>query len=178
MSFDAVLGVDLGTRVTAAVLVPLNWDGNWTRVQHVTCGEQLHRDATDWQRVLRTAGIAQVLARLAASRSSVVAYSESYGYSQRTAAHTLGELGGVVRYVLSRDGVELRTANLSSARKLLLGKVPRKGQDAKEEIRVTLRAAGAPADPFESLDVCDAFTAANWGLAELGAYALAQAARS
>jgi hypothetical protein len=174
-----VLGVDLGTRVTAAVLVPLDWAGDWTRVQHVTCGEPLGRDATDAQRARRTEAIARLVVDLAESSRwvRIVAYIESYGYSQRTAAHTLGELGGVVRLELLRRAVELRTANMGSARKFLLGKVPRKGQDAKEEIRVTLRAAGAPADPFESLDVCDAFTAANWGLAELGAYALAQSAR-
>lgn len=175
-----ILGIDLGTRVTAAVLVPIGWGGDWRRVQYVTGGGPLHRDATDEQRARRTEAIARLVVDLACesrrvkAAPNVMAYVESYGYSQRTAAHTLGELGGVVRLELLRAGVELRTANISSARKLLLGKVPRKGADAKAEILVTLRAAGAP---FESLDVCDAFVAANLGLAEHGAWAFAQAAR-
>jgi hypothetical protein len=75
----------------------------------------------------------------------------------------LGEVGGVVRLELVRAGIELRTANMGTARKLLLGKVPR--SDAKMAVYAALRAAGAR---FETADEAHAMAAANLGLSELG----------
>jgi hypothetical protein len=87
----------------------------------------------------------------------------------RTSAHSLGEVGGVVRLELVRAGLDIRTANMGSARKLLLGKVAR--ADAKMAVYAALRAAGAP---FETADETDAMCAANWGLSELGGFCFAQ----
>lgn len=167
----AILGIDLGTRITAAVAVPLDWVGHWPLVATLTAGSPLHRDASDLDRVQRTADIAERVVAFARMHAPVIAYIESYGFAQHTAAHTLGELGGVVRLELVRAGVEIRTANMGSARKLLLGKVPRK--DVKVAVFSALHAAGAP---FGSLDLADAFVAANWGLSESGAFAFVQQA--
>ena len=167
----ALLGLDLSCTASAAVAVPLGWDGDWRRVATLLVGEKLHRDATDAARAMRTETIATRLVAFAVQYGASVAYVESYGFSQHTAAHTLGELGSVVRLALVRAGLDLQTANMGVARKLLLGKVPR--PDVKVAVYSALRAAGAP---FESLDVADAFVACNWGLAELGGFCFAQAA--
>jgi hypothetical protein len=69
-----------------------------------------------------------------------------------------------------RAGIALRTANIGTARKLLLGKLPRQG--AKHAVHAALHAGGSPA---WSLDQADAFVAANLGLSEhAGAWCFAQ----
>jgi len=60
---------------------------------------------------------------------------------------------------------------MGTARKLLLGKVPR--SDVKVAVFEALRAAGAS---FDTLDEADAFCAANLGLADAGSYCFAQVA--
>jgi Holliday junction resolvasome RuvABC endonuclease subunit len=164
-----ILGLDLSVTAAAAVALPLDWDGQWHRVSSIVVGQRLHRGATDAERARRTETIATRLVAFARSAGASVAYIESYGYAMRTSAHTLGEVGGVVRLELVRAGVELRTANMGSARKLLLGKVPR--SDAKMAVYTALRAAGAR---FETADEADAMAAANLGLSELGGYCFAQ----
>jgi hypothetical protein len=164
-----LLGLDLSVTAAAAVACPLDWGGDWRRVRSIVVGEKLRRDATDAERARRTENIAGRLVAFARSTSASQAWIESYGYAMRTSAHTLGELGGVVRLELLRAGVELHTANMGSARKLLLGKVPRK--EAKVAVYSTLRASGAP---FETMDEGDAFAALNLGLAEHGGYCFAQ----
>lgn len=98
-----------------------------------------------------------------------MAFIESYAYGQATAAHTLGELGGIVRLRLMEEGLEVSVANMSSARKLMCG-ATRRGDDKKAIVSATLRQAGAPAELLASPDLCDAFVALNWGMAELGGY--------
>ena len=165
-----LLGLDLSVTAAAAVAVPLDYEGDFARVASVVIGEKLRRDATDVERARRTETIAARLVRFALENRCSIAYVESYAFGQRTAAHTLGEVGGVVRLELVRAGLDVRTANIGSARKLLLGRVPR--QDAKIAVAEALRAAGAPLD--WSLDVTDAMACANLGLSMLGGYCFAQ----
>lgn len=164
-----LLGIDVSATATAAVAVPLDWDGRWSRVDSIVVGEKLRRDATDTERARRCETIAARIVAFARAHGATQAWIESYAFSQRTAAHTLAEVCGVVRLELVRAGVEIRTANQGAARKLLLGKVPR--SDVKVAVYSALRAAGAT---FETLDECDAFVAANLGLAEAGAFCFAQ----
>jgi hypothetical protein len=164
-----LLGIDLGTRACAAVACPTDWDGQWSRVRSIVVGEPLRRNATDTERARRTETIAARLVAFARETGASLALVESYAYGLRTAAHTLGELGGVVRLELVRAGLDVRTVNMGSARKLLLGKVPRIG--AKLAVFDALRAAGAP---FICLDTADAFAAANLVLSDCGGYAFAQ----
>jgi hypothetical protein len=168
-----LLGIDLGTRACAAVACPTDWDGQWTRVRSLVVGEPLRRNATDTERARRTETIAARLVAFARETGASVALVESYAYGMRTAAHTLGEIGGVVRLELVRAGLDVRTVNMGSARKLLLGKVPR--SDAGTACYTALRAAGAR---FETADEAAAFTVANATLAELGAYCFAQGERA
>lgn len=166
-----LLGLDLSTRAAAAVAVPSDWDGSWSRVTSLVVGEPLRRDASDAERATRTETIARRIVAFAQAHGARQAWIESYAFSQAGAAHTLGEVGGVVRLELVRAGIEIRTAQMATARKLLLGKVPRAG--AKEAVVATLRAAGAC---FSTADEADAFCAANLGLAHLGAVCLCQVA--
>lgn len=161
-----LLGLDLSPRAAAAVAVPTDWDGVWRRVASVVVGESLRRDASDAERARRTESIAARLVAFARAQSATEAWIEGYAFSRQTAAHTLGELGGVVRLELVRAGLEVRTANVSSARKLLLGRLPR--QDSKAAVQAALFAAGAPRS--WSADEADAFVACNFGLAEHGAF--------
>jgi hypothetical protein len=100
-----------------------------------------------------------------------VCWIEGYGFRQATQAHTIAEVAGVVRLELVRAGIEIRTVPASSARKLLLGKVPR--SDQKAAVYATLRSAGAP---IETYDEGDALACANYGLCELKCFSFAQVA--
>jgi hypothetical protein len=166
-----LLGLDLSLRAAAAVAVPLDWDGRWQRVSSLVVGEKLCRTATDTERARRTETIAARLVAFAKQHDVVQAWVEGYAFGRNDSAHTLGELGGVVRLELVRAGIELRTANMGTARKLLLGKVPR--ADVKVGVFQAVRAAGAA---FETLDEADAFAAVNLGLAEHGGFCFAQEA--
>jgi hypothetical protein len=166
-----IAGLDLSTRAAAMVTVPQNWDGCWSRVDSLVVGEPLQRCASDAVRARRTETIAARLVAFAQAQGVTSVWIEGYAFNQATAAHTLAELGGVVRLELVRAGLEVRTANMSTARKLLLGKVPRSG--AKDAVVATLRAAGAT---FATADEADAYCCANLGLSELGGFFFGQVA--
>lgn len=176
---NVVLGIDVSSRSTATVAIPSTWDGVWSRVEWLLCGQKLSRGATDLQRAQRCEQIAREIVGFAKRKGATVAWFEGYAFSQNTSAHTLAEVAGVVRLELVRAGIEIHTANMNSARKLLLGRVPSSRKEgkgaAKKAVYATLTAAGASlpkGDP--GMDVADAIVCANWGLSDLGAYALAQ----
>jgi hypothetical protein len=171
---SVILGLDLSTRAAAAVAVPTDWDGQWSRVRWTVAGEALRKGATEAERIERCRRVADHLARFAREVGAAHAWVESYAYNMRSSAHTLGELGGIVRLGLMPQAIRLDVANMSSARKLMLGRVPR-GADPKELVQATLQAAGAPLTLTSDADVCDGFTCANWGLSELGGFCFAQA---
>jgi hypothetical protein len=169
-----LIGLDLSATAAAACAVPLAWDGEWRRVTTLVVGEGLERGATDERRARRCEGIARRLVAFARAHRATEAWIEGYAFSRHTAAHTLGEIGGVVRLELVRSGIAIHTAHMSRARKLLLGKVPRKG--AKHAAHAALHAAGSPA---WTLDEADAFVCANLGLSEhAGAFCFAQYAEA
>jgi hypothetical protein len=164
-----IAGLDLSATAAAIVGAPLGWDGDWRHVRSLVVGEPLRRNATDAERARRCENIATRHVAFCKSLGVTVAFIESYGFNQARAAHTLGEIGGVVRLELLRAGIEIRTAPMSSARKMLLGKLPR--SDVKMAVYTTVRASGAT---FETADECDAFAALNWGMGEMGGYCFAQ----
>lgn len=110
----------------------------------------------------------RALVAFARATGATKAFIEGYAYGLKTSAHSLGELGGVVRLELVRAGLELVTVPMQTARKLLLGRCPKQG--AKVAVAEALRAAGAR---FEGLDESDAFAVLNWGLSEVGGYCFA-----
>ncbi len=173
----AVLGLDLSTRAAAMVAVPTNWAGDWLKVRRHVVGMPLTKQATDMERALRTRWIADQVVRFALDYHCGVGWFESYAFGKHTSSHTLGELGGVVRIALVEAGVIISTANMSTARKLLLGRLPARGSGVKvkDEVFRTLHSAGMPFGPAATArDEADAFTCANLGLSEQGAYCFAQ----
>jgi hypothetical protein len=156
-----LMGLDLSATAGAACAVPLDWDGDFRRVSTCVVGERLRRDAGDDERARRCERIASRLVGFARSHGVTEAWIEGYAFALRTAAHTLAEVGGCVRLQLMRAGITIRTANMGTARKLLLGRLPRLG--AKHAVYAALLAAGSPR---WSLDEADAFVAVNLGLSE------------
>jgi Holliday junction resolvasome RuvABC endonuclease subunit len=167
----AVLGLDLSPTASAAIVVPLDWGGDWRRIARLTVGESLPRDASDAARARRCESIATGLVAFARAHGVTVCWIEGYAFSRADQAHTIAEVAGVVRLELFRAGIEIRTVSASAARKLLLGKVPR--SDAKAAVYRALRAAGAPVETF---DEADALAVANFGLSELGCFSFMLAA--
>lgn len=164
-----ILGLDLSATAAACVALSTRWDGDFSRVFVRQFGADLRKDATDVERARRTEHIAQRIVEFARGLAVTEAWIEGYAFSMRTASHTLGEVGGVVRLELVRVGIDIHTANMSAARKLLLGKLPKKG--AKVAAHQALRAAGSP---LWTLDESDAFVCANLGLSEhAGAFCFA-----
>lgn len=179
---SAVMGLDLSTRASAAQILPLNWGGDWTMMRTVVTGAALTKAASEDDRSARIELIALELVELAEAYGVRDVWIESYAFSA-PGAHTAGELGGVVRLELRRAGCTLHVAHMSTARKLLMGYLPKgaKGsQAAKKEALRVLVAAGMPfksTKKAEHFDEADAFVAANLGLAEAGGYCFAQAPR-
>lgn len=167
----AILGLDLSPTASAAVVVPLDWAGDWCCIARLTVGESLPRNATDTARAKRCESIAMKLVDFATSHGVTQAWIEGYAFRRADQAHTIAEVGGVVRVELVRAGIEVRSVPASSARKLLLGKVPK--SDPKAAVYAALRAAGAP---IETFDEGDALCVANFGLSDAGCFCFAQVA--
>ena len=175
-ALDAVMGLDLSARASAVQVVPLNWGGDWTRVRTLVAGSRLDKAADEHDRVQRIDTIAEEILDFALAYGVGIAWFESYAFGIRFGAHTAGEVGGAVRAKLWRAGIVLRVANMGTARKLILGDVPRGTGKAKAAVFRALKAAGMPIrkDDPAKLDKADAFVAANLGLSEAGAYCFAQ----
>ena len=166
-------GLDPSLTAMAAVAVPLDWGGQWKHVFCESWGYSLERGASEHERIVRVERLALGVVGWLLAHGVKSVFIESYGYAQADTAHSLGELGGVLRLFLYENGIDVRVANMGSARKLLLGKVPRKGKEAKQAVWNTLYAAGARC--FTRLDETDAFVCANYGMSQLdGGYVLAQ----
>lgn len=168
-----VLGLDLSLQGAGMVAVPAHWAGNWNRVAHHTFGESLPKNADDALRLGRCNRIADAVVDFARRQSVTVVMIEGYAFASRHGnAHSVGELGGIVRLKLLKElGLTPASVPIHSGRKLLMGKLPRK--DAKIHVRAFLTEAGMP--PSWTMDEGDAFVAANWAMAALGGCALATA---
>lgn len=161
-----VLGVDPNLKACALVAVPLDWAGDWGRVVSRTTGYSLPQGATDRQRVQRLERLGAAVVAFAMEHDCTTAWLEGYPFGKSEAAFSLGEASGAIRVALHVAGVDVRTAPISTARKLLLGYVPRTG--AKLAVRDRLVALGAS---LPSFDAYDAATAALYGLRQLGGFA-------
>lgn len=181
MPSESALGLDLSRRAAAAVAVPLDWDGDFSRVNTLIVGEPLD-ESDEMERIRGIERIASKITVFARTNNAKVAVIESYAF-HGAGLHTAGEVGGIVRLDLLRAGLLIAIANMSSSRKLLLGKLParrKKGQDKKDAdyvnpktlVHLAWRAAGAT---WDSLDLSDAMTAVNLYLAGVGSHAFVQA---
>lgn len=170
-----IAGLDLSLRFTCGAAVPGDWGFDWSKVETMRSGESLRKDAADYEKICRLEYIeADVVTFLKRVRATHV-FIEQYAYtSDHAHAHSIGELGGVIRMACQRD-LKLPVVVVSEATaRTLLGVQPRK--DRKEWAARQLLAAGAPHDWIgEAADKWgkfDAFEQANFGLSLHGGQAL------
>jgi hypothetical protein len=161
-----IVGIDLSLTGLGLVAFPGDWDLDWRRIAHERHGEKLSRGASDHDRLGRMNRLADAAARFCESVRATNVWVEGYPGSGRVyGLPALCELGGIVRHRLAGSGLWAATSPLTTARKLVLGKLPRR--DVKRILHETLRTMGAPAS--WSGDELDAWVAANFGASELGA---------
>ncbi len=169
------MSLDLSARGTAALALPCSWAGDWTKLRCLFATEaSLSRGAAESERAIRLNTIAQKVVRFALDYEVTLAYVEDYAFSRNN--YDLGELRGVVRHELIRAGVPFLRCNMGTARKLMLGKIPRGKGAAKAAVFRSLKEAGMPLFGPKDLwfDQSDAFAVMNFGLSELGGYCFAQ----
>src|SRR5262245_50249239 len=156
---SVIVGLDLSLTATGMVALPLNWDRNWSRVKARTIVTYPGENALD-----RLLHIAKCVSSFVAASQGESIFVEDY-IKQGFNVGKLAELAGVVKVELRRvHGLTARPVNVSSARKLLIGSVP-KGKLAKLIVLEACRSLGAK---FEDDAQSDAFAVANYGLSELG----------
>ncbi len=167
-----VLGLDLSLASAGIACLPLDWDCALARVNVATIPHK-HAPHNDTERAERLTTVARgVIARaqvLAAGRGIEAWGIESLPTHQAHALVPLAELHGTVRYLLHEQGQLVVTVPQASARKLLMGHLPRK--DQKEIVRQTV--TGLVGCAGWGPDEVDAFVVANWLASEQGAVCLA-----
>lgn len=165
-----ILGLDLSLRGAGLVAVPPDWSGDWSRIARTTVGHPLKRDALECDRIGRLVRISAEVVTFAEAHRCTSAVIEGYAFTSRNAhSHSLGELGGVVKVLLAeRCWIPIHVVPPASARKILLGKLPRK--DVKIHMRTALTRMGMPV--AWTNDEADAFVVANYIAAGNGGYAI------
>jgi hypothetical protein len=157
------LGIDLSLTGCGLVAVPESWGLDWGRVAHLTVGETMTENASAEARIKRLSKLAAVVVKFASKHRVTDAWVEGYPNGSWKAPNSislLAELGGVIKVrLLEEIGLPTTSAPIASARKLILGKVPR--GEAKEAVAQVLWKSGAR---FSTVDESDAFAAANFGL--------------
>ncbi len=167
---QVIIGIDLSLTGLGLCALPPDWDLVWSRIATERHGIPLRKDATAAERGARIRTLADAAHRFCDRHHATAAYIEGYPVSGRVyGLPALCELGGVVRATLASSGLVAETAPLSTARKLVLGKLPRR--DVKHILHETIRSMGAPAS--WSGDELDAWVAANYGASEVGACCVA-----
>lgn len=178
-----VMGLDLSLTRPAMAIIPARWNiGDWSSIYVSSLvvppltkmGEGLSVYEMCRERYVRLEMIVQWV--LNCMRSGMMpdhVFTEDYAFGQSSSSVTkLAELGGVVKVAMFNHGRTVIPVTASSARKLLLGKLPGKGAGrgaAKAAVEAALHAAGSPC---KNDDEADAFACANFGLSETGHAAL------
>lgn len=161
-----VLGIDPSLRATGLFAIPVDFDGrDWSRVASRTVGYSIAHGASERQRIERLERLGAAVVAFAMEHDCTIACVEGFPFGVTDAAFSLGEASGVIRVSLHVAGLDVRTAPLSSARKVLLGHVPRAG--AKQACRDRLVALGCI---LPNLDCYDAAVCALYGLRQLGVW--------
>jgi Holliday junction resolvasome RuvABC endonuclease subunit len=162
---SVVLGVDLSLTGLGLVAVPTDWDLRWSRVARATLGMELSKGASARELAMRRRALCDDVARWASRRNVTHVWFEAYPVMGRVFnVDKLAELGGVFKDRLAEIGLHPEPVSNTTARKLLLGKLP--PSDRKAVVVEMLRLLGAG---FDDPDQADAFAVANYGLSELGA---------
>lgn len=155
-------GIDLSLTGTGAVVVPGTWDRDWRRVLRLSFGRARVSGAREVTHRLRD--VSRDVCRWLSDAGATHVFVEDLPTRAAFNIVPLAELRGVFRCeLLERLGLDPTFVNQSSARKLLLGKLPQK--DRKAHVVEALKAAGAS---FDDADQFDAFATVNAGLPALG----------
>jgi len=169
-----VLGIDLSLTSTGLVSLPGDWVSeaglDWSGVRFHRLGQGLRKSAAERERVGRLEVLSKGIVDVARAWEVSHVVLEEYAFSAQPAqARAVAELGGVVKWRLQQIGLSLRVVSPASARKTLLGKLPRK--DAKLAVQLRCAQLGVPWKDVKVShgygDICDAFVVANHHLAEL-----------
>jgi hypothetical protein len=161
-------GFDLSLTASGMVAVPEQWCGDWSRIRTGRAGKKLTKQATTEEQIERLRSIRSRVQAFVREHHVTVAVIEEYAFSATTSgAHSLGELGGVVKVELYDMGVDVHVVSPARAR-TLLGRQPKR--DRKVWAQGRLYAAGAP--KAWSGDELDAFVNANYYLSEHGGHAI------
>lgn len=170
-AIGTVVGLDLSLTGSAACALPCPWDGEIAGARQMPmAGYKLKADAS--QTELRE--------RIIAIRDQILAFCkhvqakhimiENYAFSASGKITMLAELAGNVKMDLWENwGVSVEPIHASSARKILLQKLPQK--DSKLFTSVNVRKLGGQTAGW-TVDQIDAFCVANACLSRLGAVAL------
>jgi Holliday junction resolvasome RuvABC endonuclease subunit len=161
-------GFDLSLTSSGMVAVPEDWAGDWARIRTGRAGKKLTKAATPEEQIERLRSIRGRVQAFVKANHITVAVIEEYAFSATTiGAHSLGELGGVIKVELFDMGLAVHVVSPARAR-TLLGKQPKRDRKAWAQGR--LYAAGAP--KAWSGDELDAFVLANHHLSETGGHAV------
>lgn len=164
-----IIGIDASERALGLVAIPAAWDiDEW----HAVIAQTLPA-GTGGPSQLRRSLAKQVVTFCRAVNPTRV-YIEDYPRHGAFNIGRLAELHGVLKdHVEFEFGVSVEPVNMSSARKLLLGKLPRGKGMAKKAVLESLRSVWIPGiDDAQA----DAFTVANFGRSQLGLWAVSGAA--
>lgn len=167
-----LMAMDQSVRGWAFAAAPTFWDGDWSRV--ITGrfdGGPLARTATEAAHRSRQERLFRwVYAQICYHTPNRVGF-ESYAFASRPDVDVV-ELVGMVKHRCWEMQIDTETVNQGSARKLLLGKVPRGSAVVKNAVRVAIQAAGYPGAP--SLDITDALCVLNFMMNANGGLSFAQ----
>lgn len=171
---DVVLGIDLSLVGLGLCAIPTGWDRDVRLIRSVTLTYPLRKAATTREHVERLRALSMDVRTWAIRMGVTHAFMESYAYSMATMAHSIGELGGVVRLELLRErNLDVQFANQSSARKFMYGRIPPRGLTQTQRKAWLLEPLKLMGAPVEDHNQGDALVVANYGLSELGAPCLA-----
>lgn len=170
-----VLGLDLSLRGAGAAVIPKGWDFKFSSVKVMHTGGELTKAATEVQQVERMDRIAHELWMFAEENAAEqVVFFENYAYGAGNQSNhmLLAELVGTVRH----KWLEFTAHNpprsvpkpipQATARKTVLGKLPRGKGTIKPAVRARLLEWGMP-DRWTD-DEMDAFVVANEGRFRVG----------
>ncbi len=158
---------DQSVRGFAYACAPSFWAGDWSKVAYGRIdGGALTRAASVQDHILRQMRIFERVEEWIGWWDPNVIGFESYAFSRRPDVDVV-ELVGMIKRRAFELLKEVETINQSSARKLLLGKVPRKGDDAKKAVQACFQAAGMP-EGMNTLDHTDALCVLNFMMSEHG----------
>lgn len=162
-SIGCVLGLDVSLVGLGAALFPTNFRGDWSTVKRATFGYSLPMGASFSDHIGRLEFISGKVLDFAQANHVQNIGLESFPFGKTSAAHSLGKLHGVLMVDLSRAGFAVHSVPISSARKLLLEKLPRKA--VKQSVADHWKKLRAP---WATLDESDAAVCANFLSMRLG----------